>query len=39
MDPTETEIDQKYQDHVPWFKDKLGVLKMAQPKMMHKLKI
>ena len=39
MDPTETEIDQKYQDCVPWFKDELGVLKTAQPKMTHALKI
>ena len=39
MEPTETEIDQKYQDRVPWFKDELGVLKNAQPKITHKLKI
>ena len=39
MDSAETDIDQKYQEHVPWCKDELGVLKNANPKIMQSLKI
>ena len=39
MDSTEKDIDVTYQDRVPMFKDELGVLKDAHPKMLHKLKL
>ena len=39
MDSTEKDIDATYHERVPRFKDELGVLKGAHPKMMHKLKL